>query len=113
MTLMDDATGVSSAEKDSLIELAQSGDRNAFAALFQCYHARICTYLGRLVENEEIGRDLAQETFVEVRLHFQLPLRRLLRSRELKQRASGYKTATANGVLLGFLNRKCTRSPYP
>ncbi len=65
MTLMDDATGVSSAEKDRMIELDQDGDRNAFAVLFQCYHARICTYLGRLVENEEIGRDLAQETFVQ------------------------------------------------
>ena len=65
MTLMDDATSVPSAEKAMLIELAQGGDRDAFATLFQRYHPRICTYLGRLVENDEIGRDLAQETFVQ------------------------------------------------
>lgn len=65
MTLMDDATSVPLAEKARLIELAQGGDRNAFTALFHRYHPQICTYLGRLVENDEIGRDLAQETFVQ------------------------------------------------
>lgn len=65
MTLMDDATSVQFAEKARLIELAQGGDRDAFTTLFQRYHPRICTYLGRLVENEDTGRDLAQETFVQ------------------------------------------------
>ena len=68
MTLMDDATSVS-AEKVRLIELAQSGDRHAFTTLFQRYHPRICTYVGRLVENDELGRDLAQETFVQAWQH--------------------------------------------
>lgn len=62
MTRMDDPTRA--AEKVRLIELAQSGDRYAFTNLFQRYHAQICTYLGRLLENEELGRDLAQETFL-------------------------------------------------
>jgi len=62
---MDDPLRALPAEKASLIEQAQSGDRYAFTSLFQRYHPQICTYLGRLVENEEWGRDLAQETFFQ------------------------------------------------
>jgi RNA polymerase sigma-70 factor (ECF subfamily) len=47
-----------------LIELARAGDREAFTRLFQRYNQQICTYLGRLVGNSELGRDLAQETFL-------------------------------------------------
>jgi RNA polymerase sigma-70 factor, ECF subfamily len=47
-----------------LIELARTGDREAFTRLFQSYNQQICTYLGRLVGNTELGRDLAQETFL-------------------------------------------------
>ena len=65
MPLMNDPVNASSAEKVRLIELAQGGDRNAFTNLFQRYHPQICTYLGRLVENDELGRDLAQETFFQ------------------------------------------------
>ncbi len=63
MTPIDDPIHASPAEKARLIELAQGGDRNAFTNLFQRYHPYICTYLGRLVQNDELGRDLAQETF--------------------------------------------------
>ncbi len=65
MTLMDDPISASSAEKTRLIELAQGGDQQAFTSLFQRYHVQVCTYLGRLVENDELGRDLAQETFLQ------------------------------------------------
>ncbi len=47
-----------------LIERARAGDREAFTRLFQSYNQQICTYLGRLVGNAELGRDLAQETFL-------------------------------------------------
>lgn len=47
-----------------LIEMARAGDREAFTRLFQSYNQQICTYLGRLVGNAELGRDLAQETFL-------------------------------------------------
>ncbi len=47
-----------------LVERARAGDRAAFTALFQQYNAPICRYLAHLVGNEEIGRDLAQETFL-------------------------------------------------
>jgi RNA polymerase sigma-70 factor (ECF subfamily) len=32
--------------------------------LFERYNARICTYLARLVGDDEVGRDLAQDAFV-------------------------------------------------
>jgi RNA polymerase sigma-70 factor (ECF subfamily) len=45
---------------------AQSGNLSAFETLFRYYNARICTYLARMVGNDEEGRDLAQETFIKV-----------------------------------------------
>jgi len=47
-----------------LAERARHGDREAFAALFTAYNARICTYLARLVGDDEMGRDLAQDAFL-------------------------------------------------
>lgn len=48
-----------------LVELAQSADTVAYDVLFQRYDARICTYLARMVGNDDIGRELAQETFLK------------------------------------------------
>src|SRR6266702_3272233 len=45
---------------------AQAGNISAFDTLFQYYNARICTYLARMIGNDEEGRDLAQETFIKV-----------------------------------------------
>ena len=64
MSPMEDPPRAVPAANASLIELAQRGDRDAFTQLFQRYHVQICTYLGRLVENDEIGCDLAQDTFL-------------------------------------------------
>lgn len=47
-----------------LAEQARHGDREAFTALFTAYNARICTYLARLVGDDEVGRDLAQDAFL-------------------------------------------------
>lgn len=47
-----------------MVELARQGDARGFTALFQSYNAQICTYLARLVGNDDVGRDLAQETFL-------------------------------------------------
>ncbi len=47
-----------------MVELARQGDARGFTALFQSYNAQICTYLARMVGNDDIGRDLAQETFL-------------------------------------------------
>lgn len=47
-----------------VVELARLGDAGAFAALFHQYNAPICAYLARMVGNDEVGRDLAQETFL-------------------------------------------------
>ena len=48
----------------TVVEQAQAGDRAAFTALFQQYNAPICRYLAHVVGNDEVGRDLAQETFL-------------------------------------------------
>lgn len=45
---------------------AQEGSISAFNTLFEHYNARICTYLARMVGNDEEGHDLAQETFIKV-----------------------------------------------
>lgn len=47
-----------------VVEQARAGDTQAFSLLFRHYNAQICTYLARLVSNDELGRDLAQETFL-------------------------------------------------
>lgn len=47
-----------------MVERARVGDAQGFSALFQRFNGPICTYLARLVGNDELGRDLAQETFL-------------------------------------------------
>ncbi len=46
------------------LESARAGDQKAFTQLFEYYNAPICKYLAHLVGNDEVGRDLAQETFI-------------------------------------------------
>lgn len=47
------------------VEQARAGELEAFDKLFASYNTRICTYLARMVGNDEEGRDLAQETFLK------------------------------------------------
>ena len=49
----------------NIVKRAQARDREAFACLFDLYNAKICTYLARLVRNENIAHDLAQNTFLK------------------------------------------------
>ena len=49
-----------------LVELARSGDDSAFAALVSRYERKLIRVLHRLVHDEELARDLAQETFWKV-----------------------------------------------
>jgi RNA polymerase sigma-70 factor (ECF subfamily) len=49
-----------------LIERARSGDDHAFAALVARYERKLIRVLTRLVRDEELARDLAQETFWKV-----------------------------------------------
>jgi RNA polymerase sigma-70 factor, ECF subfamily len=49
-----------------VVASARQGDSAAFARLFQDYNGRICTYLARMVGNDELGRDLAQETLLQL-----------------------------------------------
>ena len=50
--------------EERLVAWARQGDHQAFASLFEAYNARICTYLARLVGDDDLGRDLAQDTFI-------------------------------------------------
>jgi RNA polymerase sigma-70 factor (ECF subfamily) len=49
-----------------LVELARAGDDSAFASLVMRYERRLIRVLIRLVHDEELARDLAQETFWKV-----------------------------------------------
>jgi RNA polymerase sigma-70 factor, ECF subfamily len=49
-----------------LVELARDGDEDAFAALVVRYERKLIRVLVRLVHDEELARDLAQETFWKV-----------------------------------------------
>jgi RNA polymerase sigma-70 factor (ECF subfamily) len=60
------AGDLSRAELAALVARARGGDRSAFATLFLQFNARICSYLARLVGDNDLGRDLAQDTFVAV-----------------------------------------------
>ena len=52
-------------ELGAVAERAISGELAAFNTLFAHYNTRVCTYLARMVGNDEEGRDLAQETFLK------------------------------------------------
>jgi RNA polymerase sigma-70 factor, ECF subfamily len=49
-----------------LVERARSGDDRAFAALVARYERKLIRVLARLIHDEELARDLAQETFWKV-----------------------------------------------
>ena len=49
-----------------LVECVRSGDDQAFAALVTRYEKKLIRVLVRLVHDEELARDLAQETFFKV-----------------------------------------------
>jgi len=49
-----------------LVERAREGDDQAFAALVARYERKLIRVLARLVHDEELARDLAQETFWKV-----------------------------------------------
>jgi RNA polymerase sigma-70 factor (ECF subfamily) len=49
-----------------LVERARHGDDDAFAALVARYERKLLRVLVRLVQDEELARDLAQETFWRV-----------------------------------------------
>src|SRR5512135_1094011 len=49
-----------------LVERARGGDDGAFAALVTRYERKLIRVLVRLVRDEELARDLAQETFWKV-----------------------------------------------
>ena len=82
-----------------VVKSAQTGDDT----LFQLYNTRICTYLSRMVSNDEEGHDLAQETFIKV-----------WRSLPQLQDASRFDTwlyAIATRVAIDYIRRRKFRWP--
>ncbi|HEX8203426.1 MAG TPA: sigma-70 family RNA polymerase sigma factor [Isosphaeraceae bacterium] len=59
-------TRVEEAGDARLVERARDGDDAAFAALVTRYERKLIRVLARLVRDEELARDLAQETFWKV-----------------------------------------------
>lgn len=53
----------SDASASAAVALARAGDQAAFTILFHQYNASLCRYLAHLVGNDEVARDLTQETF--------------------------------------------------
>lgn len=51
-------------EPVEVVQRARTGNQQAFTYLYEQYHGPICTYIAHLVGNDEVGRDLAQETFI-------------------------------------------------
>ncbi len=60
---------VSSDEEPGLIELAQAGDRRAFAALVERYWERLYRWLYHLTHHRHTAEDLTQETFLRALAH--------------------------------------------
>ncbi len=60
------AAGVEEAGDAKLVEQARAGDDQSFAALVARYERALIRVLARLVRDEELARDLAQETFWKV-----------------------------------------------
>lgn len=58
--------GLEEASDARLVERARLGDDDAFAALVARYERKLLRVLARLVQDEELARDLAQETFWKV-----------------------------------------------
>src|SRR6185437_16094630 len=48
----------------NLVERARAGDVAAFTALYERFYVPICRYLARLVGDDDLGNDLAQDTFL-------------------------------------------------
>ncbi|HCI82782.1 MAG TPA: hypothetical protein DHW02_24185 [Ktedonobacter sp.] len=60
-----DATNMTSSVESTLVQMAQAGDETALGQLFERYNARIHLYLARMVGDDEVGRELTQETFLK------------------------------------------------
>ncbi len=103
-------------ELAQVVGLARAGDGLAFRDLFQKYNGQVCTYLARLVGNDETGRDLAQETFV--RAWKSLPAireRRAFQGVVVPHRHQSRHVAPATrpaGALAALARRRDSHVPY-
>ena len=58
-------TGQHVQDEIALIQRAQNGDEHAFAILYEHYFDPIHLYLARMVGRDDVGSELAQETFLK------------------------------------------------
>lgn len=54
-----------SVDDRNLVERARQGDDQAFAILFEQFHAPILNYLHRMVSDRAVAEDLTQDTFIK------------------------------------------------
>ena len=59
-----DSSALAIDTRNGHLRRAREGDGSAFTALVGDFHVPLCNYLARLVGNDEVGRDLAQETLI-------------------------------------------------
>lgn len=52
-------------DDNRLVERARRGDDQAFAVLFEQFHAPILNYLHRMVSDRALAEDLTQDTFIK------------------------------------------------
>jgi RNA polymerase sigma-70 factor (ECF subfamily) len=52
-------------EETAVVELVLVENRQIFTRLFEQYNGKICAYLAYLVGDDEVGHELAQDTFVK------------------------------------------------
>ena len=111
------------AQLGEITELARMGDQQAFTRLFEYYHGPICSYLAHLVGNDEVGRDLAQETFIRAwkglpKLHGYVSFRPWLyriatnvaRTHRQQERLMRWLPWRLSPAQASTLSRRCTRN---
>ncbi|MFI5274454.1 MAG: RNA polymerase sigma factor [Ktedonobacterales bacterium] len=59
----DDTPSPAPDDTGALVELARSGDRDAFSALVARYQPQLHSYLAQLIRDDDQARDLAQDVF--------------------------------------------------
>jgi len=95
----------SSASDARLVEAARRGDRDAFGELVVRYEGRLLRVIQRFVHDQELSRDLAQETFLRVfeRLEQYDPARRF----------GPWLFRIGVNLTLDFLRKKKRRGRWP
>lgn len=81
-------------DESTVVALAQAGDREAFDWLYERYHARISTFVARMMGSAEDASDLTQDAFLKAYVNLTDPRSRAHRDPELYVGSWLYRIAT-------------------